>query len=119
MGIEARECINCDHKEERATADLEKVEAFCGLVEKVIESDEIEEKLTAIDDALEFYKDLSDSEKDAVKNAYETLKQEIVDYNASVTEINDEASKAVNNAILFYIGAISALAFAAYFLLKI
>ena len=119
MGIEARECINCDHKEERATADLEKVEAFCGLVEKVIESDEIEEKLTAIDDALEFYKDLSDSEKDAVKNAYETLKQEIVDYNAYVTEINDEASKAVNNAILFYIGAISALAFAAYFLLKI
>lgn len=117
--MEQRECADCGEVEERAKANLEKVQAFVALVEAVEQSNTMSAKRSAIDEALEAYNELSDSEKDAAYEAYQSLTQAINSYNQTAESINQESQKATSQAILFYIGAISALAFAGYFLLKI
>ncbi|MBR3685659.1 MAG: endonuclease [Clostridia bacterium] len=117
--MEQRECADCGEIEERAKANLEKVQAFVALVEAVEQSNTMSAKWSAIYEALEAYNELSDSEKDAVYEEYQSLAQAINSYNQTAESINQESQKATSQAILFYIGAISALAFAGYFLLKI
>lgn len=117
--MEQRECADCGEIEERAKANLEKVQAFVALVEAVEQSNTMSAKWSAIDEALEAYNELSDSEKDAAYEAYQSLAQAINSYNQTAESVNQESQKATSQAILFYIGAISALAFAGYFLLKI
>ncbi|MBQ8177743.1 MAG: endonuclease [Clostridia bacterium] len=116
--MEQRVCADCSHTEERAQANDEVVASFAALVEAVESANGLEAKWNAIGEALEAYAELSDSEKDASSEAYATLVQEINAYNQTATQINQQAEKATHQSILFYIGAVSALAYAAWFLIR-
>ena len=117
-GKEERTCSSCGHTEERNQANLEVIEQFEELVEKVDSVVSVRAKWDAIGDALDAYDKLSESEKEASSTAYAKLIEEINSYNAVVDSINTESEKATEQAIVFYIGAISVLVYAAYFLLK-
>lgn len=117
-GMEEHTCAECGHKEQREQANLEKVENFEKLVEEVTKAGTLDAKWKAIGSAIEGYNNLSDSEKEVAQEIYARLGEEITAYNTAVTEINVEADKANEMALLFFAGTISILAVAAYFLLK-
>ncbi len=117
--METRECSDCGHTEERAQADPEAVAEFEALIDDLMYSEGFDEIWEAIGNAVDAYNALSESEKDAVSESYAILIEGIDLYNSVATDVNAEAEKATNQAVLFYIGAISALAFAAYFILRI
>ncbi len=118
VGKEERICSGCGEKEERTTANMDAVESFEGYVNAIENATTASARWEAIKNALEAYNELSESEKNLVAESYDVLEQQIASYNSTAVEVNVEASKATEQAIMFYAGLMSLLAYAAYFLLK-
>lgn len=118
VGKEERTCSECGEKEERVTANVDAIESFEAYVSAIESATTTSEKWEAIKDALEAYDKLTESEKNLVAESYDVLEQQITSYNTMAVAVNKEANKATEQAIMFYAGLMSLLAYAAYFLLK-
>ncbi len=116
-GTETRTCTVCGHVDERSTVDGEKIDQFKEFVDDAKEAT-MENKLSAIKTALEFYKSLDEAQKEDASEYYALLKNIINDYNTTANVINSDSQKATSDAIMLFAGSISVLAIAAYFLLK-
>lgn len=117
-GMEERVCSGCGETEERECANMEAMEEFELLVESIDNATTPTAKWDAINNALEAYEELTDTEKELVSDAYEMLEQQIASYNTIAIQTNAESTKATEFAILFFAGVMSILTYAAYFLLK-
>ena len=117
-GTETRVCSTCQEPETRSCANLSKVEAFENAVDAVASANELEAKWNAISTALSKYNGLTDTEKDAVSEAYALLAEHIRDYNSQVDSINADSQKATSDAFRLLASTISVLVFGAYLLLK-
>ena len=120
LGAEIRECSVCHTTEDRVDEDFDWSVGFKNAVNNVVSAEGLEAKWTSIKVALNAYANMQPEHRqdaDCVA-AYNTLKEEISNYNSAVGEINTESQKATSDAINLFAGSMSMLAFAAYLLLK-
>ncbi len=91
---------------------------FATLVNAVVSAQDTNTKYNAIKSAADGYKRLDTEGKLAAASDYATLQQEITAYNNLATEVNTEATKATEQAIMMFLSTFPILSVAAYFLLK-